>query len=155
MDRPLSNTSPKSVLDNHCKSPYASNNHSHNIGIISPESFDRSKYKVGGVNFSPAAIRECINSHRLEVQSNADVTPMRQDRCEATCSKDDQIRVFAKPLSRPSYPSEGKTAFDIDNVFTPSTPPRSPGIDVSDDNDSGNLTMPILSQNYCVFFFSF
>ncbi|KVH89676.1 Peptidase C19, ubiquitin carboxyl-terminal hydrolase 2, partial [Cynara cardunculus var. scolymus] len=160
MDRPLSNNSPKSVLDNvdhHCASPYASNYHSHSIidtrkAGHSPESFDRSKYErveatgskdppqtytpiplEASNSSAPPAFKECIYSHRLEVRSNVG---MRQDRCEVTGSKDDQDGVFTAPLPRPSYPSEGKTMFDIDNVSSPSTPLRSPGIDVSDDKDS-------------------
>ncbi|KAI3707641.1 hypothetical protein L6452_26268 [Arctium lappa] len=159
VDRTLSNTSPKSVLDNvddHCTSPYTSNYHSHNVidtskagHIISPESFDRSKYnraKVAGPkdppqtytpipleasNFSaPPALKEHIYNHK----------------CVVTGSKDYQNGVFTMPLPRPSYPSEGKTTFDVDNVCFPSTPPRSPGIDVSDDKDSEVVFAPKLEQ---------
>ncbi|XP_024986567.1 ubiquitin carboxyl-terminal hydrolase 20-like [Cynara cardunculus var. scolymus] len=170
MDRPLSNNSPKSVLDNvdhHCASPYASNYHSHSIidtrkAGHSPESFDRSKYErveatgskdppqtytpiplEASNSSAPPAFKECIYSHRLEVRSNVG---MRQDRCEVTGSKDDQDGVFTAPLPRPSYPSEGKTMFDIDNVSSPSTPLRSPGIDVSDDKDSEVVFAPKLEQ---------
>lgn len=149
MDSTLSKTSPKSVLENvDHHSTYPSHNSKY------PYSFDRliyNKTKVAKSNFpplktsnsfkvnSPLSHKVYITNHRVSVQANPSVTPMRLDKREFT-DIDDHKGVYDTPLVRPSYSSGGKTAFRTDNVSPPLTPPPSPGIDVSDHLNSGNLT---------------
>ncbi|PWA59843.1 Peptidase C19, ubiquitin carboxyl-terminal hydrolase 2 [Artemisia annua] len=155
MDSTLSKTSPKSVLENvDHHSTYPSHNSKY------PYSFDRliyNKTKVAKSNFppletsnsfevtSPLSHKVYITNHRLSVQANHSVTPMRLDKREFT-DIDDHKGVYATPLVKPSYPSGGKTAFRTDNVSSPLTPPPSPGIDVSDHLNSEVVFAPTSEQ---------
>ncbi|XP_024995445.1 ubiquitin carboxyl-terminal hydrolase 20-like [Cynara cardunculus var. scolymus] len=171
LDPNLSNTSPKSVLENvDHTSTSADAVHSHEINescsnkVAAPGVKDRS-FQSGTMvpskssNFSdlnasnphvlkeksPLTLKEYGSNHMPEVEKNTGVTPSRHNRLQgAADSEDDPNRAFSTPFVRPS---DGKTTtFDISQVVSPSTPPRSPGLDSSDDENSEVVFAPKADQ---------
>ncbi|KAI3727917.1 hypothetical protein L6452_16539 [Arctium lappa] len=160
LDPNLSNTSPKSVLENvdhtststdavhsHVINESCSNkvavpgvkDHSFQSDTMVPlKSTNSSELNASNHHVikekSSLTLREYGSNHMPGIEKNG-VTPIRHDRLQgAANSEDDPNRVFSTPFVRPS---DGKTAtFDIIQVVSPSTPPRSPGLDSSDDENS-------------------
>ncbi|KAI3812718.1 hypothetical protein L1987_17430 [Smallanthus sonchifolius] len=96
----LSNTSPKSVLEN-VDPP----NHLPQSDDVAPLTPISNTVKES----SPLTLKEYGSNHRIEVEKNTGGIPT----------------------------SDSKTKFDIDQEFSPSTPPISPELDFSDDEYSG------------------
>lgn len=117
LDPNLSNTSPKSVLENVDHTSVSldpPNIHSHDINPSKSHPFQPDAVvPLGPINHeikknTPLTVKEYGSNHRLDDEKNTN-TPV----------------------------SDSKTTFDIEQLLSPSTPPRSPGIDISDDDNSG------------------
>lgn len=170
LDPNLSNTSPKSVLENvDHTSTSAETVHLHDINEscsnkvsvagVKDHSFQSNTMvplkptnssELNASNHvmkekSPLTLKEYGSNHMPEVEKNAGVTPIRHNRLQgASNSEDGTNRVFSTPFVRPS---DGKTTtFDIGQVVSPSTPPRSPGLDSSDDENLEVVFAPKADQ---------
>lgn len=121
LDLQLSNTSPKSVLENvdppnihHLDDINASKPHpSQSEAAVPLTTLKPINLSIKVI--SPLTLKEYGSNHRIELQRNKVSTPTRVS----------------------------KTTFDMDQLVSPSTPPRSPGLDLSDDENAGNVTRPI------------
>lgn len=122
LDPNLSNTSPKSVLEN----LDAPNIHSHDTNESCSRSTDN---KVAVVE----AKDDCTKSDAVVPNTPIHVKKERSQLTLKEYGSNNGNKVFSSPFPRPS---EGKTTFDIDQIFSPLTPPRSPGLDSSDDENT-------------------
>nr|XP_043640325.1 ubiquitin carboxyl-terminal hydrolase 20-like [Erigeron canadensis] len=131
----LSNTSPKSVLENVDPSNICS--HDVNASRDHPSQSDAVvplKPIINVIKTSPLNLKEYGSNHRLEAQKSATVTSTRADEIRGTNLEVGSNGGSSTPFLKPN---DLKTKIDIDQMLSPSTPPRSPGLNLLDDEPSG------------------
>lgn len=138
LDPNLSNTSPKSVLENldapiihsHDTNESCSRSIDNNNKVTVPEAkADCSIKSVAVVPNTPIYVKkENLPLTLKEYGSNR--------RVVTPTSSHNKIHT-ANPENDPNR-RKTTTTFEIEDIFSPSTPPRSPGVDSSDDETSGN-----------------